>query len=127
MWEPEDSIPDLVVISLGGNDYNHQGGNVPSDAEFSAGYEELLLKIFTQNSEETKVAAICGMGDPTELARDPDNDRCSPCPHVQDAITDFQEKYGDQYDLTYVDIPCDGTVVTGIGDIGCSGHKNHEG
>ena len=49
MWEPEDSIPDLVVISLGGNDYNHQGGNVPSDAEFSAGYEELLLKIFTQN------------------------------------------------------------------------------
>ena len=67
------------------------------------------------------------MGDPTEHARDPDNDRCSPCPHVKTAVSEFQEKYGDQYGLKYFDIPCDGTVVTGNGDIGCDGHKNRKG
>ena len=67
------------------------------------------------------------MGDPTEHARDPDNDRCAPCPHVQDAVVAFLAKYGDQYGLKYFDIPCDGSVVTGSGDIGCAGHKNRKG
>ena len=67
------------------------------------------------------------MGDPTEHARDPDNDRCSPCPHVEDAVKAFKQKYGDQYPVEYISIPCDGTVVTGDGDIGCAGHKNKIG
>ena len=89
MWDPEKFVPDLVVISLGGNDYNHQEGHTPSDEAFAAAYEGFLLRIFKQYNGKTKVAAICGMGDPTEHARDPDNDRCSPCPHVKTAVADF--------------------------------------
>lgn len=29
--------------------------------------------------------------------------------------------------LHYVFVPCDGSVVTGRGDIGCDGHKNQLG
>ena len=123
-WNPKNFVPDLVVISLGGNDYNHQKGHIPSNETFSSHYEEFLLRIFQQYENKNKIAAICGMGDPTEHARDPDNDRCSPCPHVQDAVKNFKQKYGDQYALEYINIPCDGSVVTGNGDIGCAGHKN---
>eukprot|EP00957_Ditylum_brightwellii_P116181 8862098-Ditylum_brightwellii.AAC.1 len=39
-------LPDLVVVSLGGNDFNHQGGHVPTDAKFSSAYKDLLLDLF---------------------------------------------------------------------------------
>ena len=86
-----------------------------------------MLRIFNQYESKNKIAAVCGMGDPTEHTRDPDNDRCSPCPHVEDAVTAFKQKYGDQYAVEYISIPCDGTVVTGVDDIGCAGHKNKAG
>ena len=86
-----------------------------------------MLRIFEKYSNQNKIAAVCGMGDPTEAARDPDNDRCSPCPHVEDAVNSFKQKYGDQYSVEYTFIPCDGTVVTGTDDIGCAGHKNRLG
>ena len=46
LWNPEKFVPDLVVISLGGNDYNHQGGDVPSNATFNQAYEDFMLRIF---------------------------------------------------------------------------------
>ena len=124
LWSPSKFVPDLVVISLGGNDYNHQEGNVPTNDTFTSAYEDFMLRIFEMNGMQIKIAAVCGMGDPTESTRDPDNNRCSPCPHVEDAIDEFKLKYGDQYAVEYVSVPCDGSVVTGDGDIGCAGHKN---
>jgi len=67
------------------------------------------------------------MGDPTEAIRSPDNNRCKPCPHVETAVKAFNEKYMGVHRVEYVFIPCDGSVVTGSGDIGCMGHKNQVG
>ena len=120
-------MPEFVVISLGGCDYNNQGGNVPSNETFTTTYNDYMLRILNTYSVPPKIAAICGMGDPTEPLRDPDNIRCSPCPHVQDAVNEFKAIYSGTYDVEYFDIPCDGSVVTGYGDIGCSGHKNSVG
>lgn len=66
------------------------------------------------------------MGDPTEAARDPDNNRCKPCPHVESAVNEFNNRNVSPQ-VSYLFIPCDGTVVTGKGDIGCAGHKNAKG
>mmetsp|Transcript_21172 Transcript_21172/g.35674 ORF Transcript_21172/g.35674 Transcript_21172/m.35674 type:complete len:414 (-) Transcript_21172:82-1323(-) len=133
VWDFSLYRPDLVTISLGGNDYNHQDGNVPSNETFSLAMEDFYLSIFDKydhSSEETllKIVSICGMGDPFEASYDPDNSRCRPCPHVSDAVVAFKLKYptlaGQVY---YINVPCDGSVVTGKGDIGCMGHKNREG
>ena len=36
----------LVVVSLGGNDYNHQEGNVPTNATFTEGTRNFLNSLF---------------------------------------------------------------------------------
>ena len=51
IWDTSKFVPELVVISLGGNDYNHQKGHVPSNETFSSAYEEFLLRIFSQYGE----------------------------------------------------------------------------
>ena len=57
-----------------------------------------------------------------------DRRRCSPCPHLEDALRDFKAKHADLIDRVALTlVPCDGTVVTGEGDIGCAGHKNAVG
>lgn len=28
------------------------------------------------------------------------------------------------YSIDFILIPCDGSVVTGVGDVGCQGHRN---
>merc|ERR1711972_740480 len=38
--------PQLVVVALGGNDFNHQEGHVPSDTRFFGAFESFLLSIF---------------------------------------------------------------------------------
>mmetsp|Transcript_30001 Transcript_30001/g.59587 ORF Transcript_30001/g.59587 Transcript_30001/m.59587 type:complete len:428 (+) Transcript_30001:70-1353(+) len=122
--------PDLVVISLGGNDYNHQHGNVPSNETFSEAYEAFLLSIFDayEANPTTIILSVCGQGSPAEASFDPDNNRCSPCPHVEDALVDFKAKHADFADRAELAlVPCDGSVVTGEGDIGCNGHKNAVG
>lgn len=128
--------PDLVVVDLGGNDFNHQESNVPSNSSFSIAYQQFLddvLLAYNTSERPVRLAAVCGMGDPTEHKRDRDNDRCSPCPHVRDAVLDFNSKRGHKgskrgHDLVeFLFVPCDGTVVTGKGDIGCTGHKNRKG
>lgn len=126
-WNFTQWRPDLVIISLGGNDYNHQE-TVPDNATFIAAYEEFLLQIAEPYGDAPPtIVNICGQGDPTEVERDPNNDRCRPCPLVQDATESFQTKYNETIRTEYIFIPCDGTVVTGDGDIGCEGHKNEIG
>ena len=48
LWDFTAQQPNLVVISLGGNDYNHQKGNTPSNQTFNAAY-----------------SLVCGVGYPS--------------------------------------------------------------
>jgi len=133
VWDFQSFVPDLVVISLGGNDFNHQGGNVPSNKTFSAAYGAFLLRIFqvyedNNNALNTTIISVCGQGSPVEKKYDPDNNRCRPCPHVDDATVAFQRDHPALASrVHYIFVPCDGSVVTGQGDIGCAGHKNKVG
>jgi hypothetical protein len=125
----------LVVISLGGNDYNHQNGHVPNNASFTAAYTRLLDRIFESREslelagqQPVTVASICGMGSPAEAGFDPDNNRCRPCTHVEAAVQAYQRAWpGRQRRVAYFFVPCDGSVVNDRGDIGCDGHKNKIG
>lgn len=117
---------DLVVVSLGGNDFNHQDGRVPSNETFSAAYASLLDRIFETSPGLTAVAAVCGMGSPAEAAFDPDNNRCRPCAHVGDAVAAYSAQRPTRR-VEFIFVPCDGTVVDDDGDIGCDGHKNAKG
>ena len=136
--------PDAVVVSLGGNDFNHQGGHVPSNTSFDQHYEHFIGRIFGAYDHDhaehassggssaaaggTHVVALCGMGDPEEAKTDPDNNRCRPCPHVEAAVAAFAAANPTlKQRLHYIFVPCDGSVVTGDGDIGCNGHKNRAG
>lgn len=122
------STPDLVLISLGGNDFNHQKGRVPSDEDFSAVYADFLLSIFSEYGSDVKIMGVCGQGSPAEAEFDPDNNRCSPCPHVEAATAAFKGAHPElAARVGYVNVPCDGSVVVGDEDIGCAGHKNQLG
>ena len=117
--------PDLVLISLGGNDFNHQNGHIPTNSTFDQAYETFLLEIFDHHGSTT-IVSVCGQGDPNEAKLDPDNNRCRPCPNVEAANIAFKSKYP-LLKMDYIYIPCDGSVVTGKDDIGCAGHKNVKG
>lgn len=110
---------DLVLVSLGGNDYNHQNGHVPTNASFSKAFEHFADFVLTHTGNTSKLVAVCGMGSPLDVQRDPDNNRCRPCPHVQEAVeTMAWHRPEVAHRLSYIFIPCNGTVVTGEGDIG---------
>ena len=51
--------PDLVVVSLGGNDYNHQGGNVPSNETFTEATINFLLKVISLNLSKILLYSVC--------------------------------------------------------------------
>merc|ERR1711907_914381 len=108
----------LVVVSLGGNDFNHQHNHVPSNQSFSSAYEALLLQILTTMSKPPIVLSICGQGSPNEVRTDPDNNRCRPCSHVERASVEFNSKYSGRFDTNYIFVPCNGSIVTGVDDIG---------
>merc|ERR1719189_3159042 len=64
-------VPVLTIISLGGNDYNHQNGKVPSQEETSQGFARFISEKIGLNNEnpnlgKRKVLLICGMGWPQE-------------------------------------------------------------
>ena len=136
-WDFSNNNPDIVLVSLGGNDFNHQDGNEPSSAKFTSQYEDFLSFLFhsyetpansLSSQKETNIVSICGMGDPFEADRDPDNNRCKPCEHVSASVRSFKASHPEFADrLHYIDIPCDGSVVQGTNDIGCDGHKNSIG
>ena len=58
--------PDLVVVSLGGNDFNHQHGNVPSNETFNAAYNDFITTILGTYPSAT-VMSVCGQGSPAEV------------------------------------------------------------
>ena len=137
-------VSTLAVISLGGNDYNHQGNKVPSQEEFSNAFAKFLdekvgLNEKNPNVRYKRALLICGMGWPQEVDQDPDNNRCRPCPFVEQAAIDWNEAHPMKdlenifplnLQVGYQFIPCDGTVVpnkNGTEDMGCNDHKNRHG
>ena len=93
-WKPQ-----LVIISLGGNDYNHQEGHVPNRTTFTDASENFLLSIFSHYPGVT-IVNVCGQGYPAETKSDPDNNRCRPCPSVENA-TGASEKGGHALSLIF--------------------------
>ena len=128
MWDFAAEVqPDLVTMSLGGNDYSHQHGLVTTNASFTRHYVAFLSELFTKYpTNRTRVVAVCGMCDPLEREADPDNNRCRPCAHVEMAVETLKTAQP-QSPRHYIFVPCDGSVVTGTDDIGCDGHKNRIG
>eukprot|EP00931_Biecheleriopsis_adriatica_P115292 TRINITY_DN91100_c0_g1_i1.p1 TRINITY_DN91100_c0_g1~~TRINITY_DN91100_c0_g1_i1.p1 ORF type:complete len:434 (-),score=75.28 TRINITY_DN91100_c0_g1_i1:33-1334(-) len=123
-WDFSKWSPELVIVSLGGNDFNHQEGRVPTDEVFQAAYADFLDTIFEKYSDPV-VLGICGMGTPGEKLREVDNDRCRPCPHVELAVEAYQRRHSNRR-VHYIFVPCDGTVATDD-DMGCDNHKNRNG
>eukprot|EP00051_Salpingoeca_urceolata_P028642 m.487699 g.487699 ORF g.487699 m.487699 type:complete len:480 (-) comp25210_c0_seq1:43-1482(-) len=122
--------PDVILVSLGGNDYNHQDGMVPTNATFTRRFGDFARFLFAVVASPTsQVVVVCGMGSPLEAKLDPDNNRCRPCPHVSDAVAALRHIIPTAWSsrLTYRFVPCDGSVISGQGDIGCNGHKNRIG
>jgi len=116
--------PNLVLISLGGNDFNHQASLMPSDEDFAVAYRRFLTRIFQEyRNAPPAIVNICGQGSPLEANFDADNNRCRPCEHVRMAIEGFRRQHPSRQ-VFYIFVPCDGSVVTGLDDIGCAGHKN---
>lgn len=128
LWNFSQWTPDLVYVSLGGNDYNHQHGHVPDNATFTNAYIAFLERVLETYGPDVRVIGVCGQGSPVEAREDPDNNRCRPCPFVSDATDAFHVKHPElRRRVGYVFVPCDGSVVTGESDIGCAGHKNRIG
>ena len=125
-WDFAKYIPDVVLLSLGGNDFNHQKGNVPSSSSFSKAYEAFVMRIYEAYGLTTTVVSVCGQGTPEETKSDPDNNRCRPCGNVERATNAFKLKYPDRR-VHFVLVPCDGSAASGDKDIGCRGHKNVKG
>ena len=91
-------------------------------------YAAFVERVFTAYASEPQlvVIGVCGQGSPQEAAFDPDNNRCRPCPHVERATLAYARTHPARR-LHYIYVPCDGSVVKGVGDIGCDGHKNATG
>ena len=53
-------VPVLTIISLGGNDYNHQNGNVPSQEETSQGFARFISEKIGLNDENPKLGTTVG-------------------------------------------------------------------
>ena len=60
--------PELVIVYLGGIEFNHQGNFVPSKETLTAAYEAFTLKISNlyMNPLLPTIVSICGHGDPDE-------------------------------------------------------------
>ena len=73
---------------------------------------------------DTQIVQVCGQGYPPETELDPDNNRCSPCPFVEQATAAYkqgvEQSVADR--LHYIFVPCNGSVVTDD-MLGCNGHK----
>ncbi|KAL1524997.1 hypothetical protein AB1Y20_019873 [Prymnesium parvum] len=128
VWNFSRFVPDVVILSLGGNDFNHQAALAPSNATFDSSYMGMLGDVFAHypSRPDLVVISVCGQGSPREAAFDPDNNRCRPCEHVERATLQFAEAAPERR-VHYLFVPCDGSVVTGVDDIGCDGHKNARG
>ena len=80
-----------MLVSLGGNDYNHQKGHVPTNETFTTVFESFAL-FLASRYPTAQLVALCGMGSPLEAKLDPDDNRCKPCPHVADAVNSFKQR-----------------------------------
>ena len=117
-WDFTSWVPDAVVLSVGGNDYNNP--EKPSEAEFAAGYASMLKALLSYYSAAPRVpvlVSVCGGGSPS----DPSRNRA--CPFVRNASDAFQRAQPSSK-VAYIEIPV-GVVPDGFS--GCLGHHNATG
>ena len=114
-WAWASWTPDLVVVSLGGNDYNN--AVVPTEDTFRAAYAALLDSLFAGYGRNTTVANICGGGSHA----DPSRNRA--CPFVQNSSAAYAAAHPART-VAYVEVP---VGVVGDGDVACLGHHNLRG
>jgi hypothetical protein len=100
--------------------------------------EQLGLNEQNPDLASKKVLLICGMGWPQEVDQNPDNNRCKPCPYVEQAAKDWnlnhtkissKQNVSSNLEVGYQLIPCDGSVFPNYEDqdMGCMDHKNRHG
>ena len=125
-WNWRAWVPDVIVVSLGGNDFNN--AIKPTQREFEAAYHAMLDSLFdayhgahgaggagAKEIEAPVVVSICGGGSPG----DPSRNRA--CPFVNASVSSYARAVARQY---YVEVPV-GVVPDGFS--GCLGHHNREG
>ena len=150
-WDWGRWLPDVVVVSLGGNDFNN--AVKPTQHEFERGYHAMLDSLFgaydramqqqqqqqqqqqrgqgqsqSQSQSLPVVVSICGGGSPS----DPSRNRA--CPFVNASVASYawagasagggKGKTAAMARALYVEVPV-GVVPDGVS--GCLGHHNRKG
>ena len=100
-WDPSGFVPDIVMVTLGSNDYSTEPH--PSDEDFVAGYEALLAQV-RADYPHAMMAAVC---EPVPGGNE--------CQNVKTAAASFQATYIQVPDSIYTDPK------------GCDGHPSIEG
>ena len=117
-WQWSSWTPDLIVVSLGGNDYNNI--EVPTEPVFRAAYHALLDSLFegyAYAASAPAIANICGGGSHA----DPSRNRA--CPFVKNSSMSYQQEHPTRK-VNYIEVP---VGVVGDDDIACLGHHDPAG
>jgi hypothetical protein len=119
-WDFTKWVPDVIVLSVGGNDYNNP--KQPTWLAFDHAYEQMLGSIFTYYASAPKlpvVVNICGGGSPS----DPSRNRA--CPFVENATHMYKQAHAHEGKVVeYVEVP---VGVVADEDRTCLGHHNRNG
>jgi len=127
--------PDLLIVNLGSSDFQQDGGKQPHNVTFRTVYNKLLHAVVSTYGgflSNLTIAAVCGMGAPSDGEKGHGMSRCTACPYVQEAVDYFKgslDLHADAWDVEvhYLEVPCDGTVLRAVEDFGCLGLPNRKG
>jgi len=116
VWNFSSWVPDLVILSLGGNDYNNI--KKPVESIFVQAYIRFLEYIYQSYKPNLPtIINICGGSSPS------DHSRNRACPFVSNASSTYNTKYP-SFPVHYVELPLD---IVPDDDIACMGHHNADG
>ncbi|CAE7831224.1 unnamed protein product [Symbiodinium sp. CCMP2592] len=127
--------PDLLIVNLGSSDFQQHGGKQPHNVTFRTVYNKLLHAVVSTYGgflSNLTIAAVCGMGAPSDGEKERGTSRCTACPYVQEAVDYFKgslDLHADAWNVEvhYLEVPCDGTVLRAVEDFGCLGLPNRRG
>jgi len=115
-WNFDSWIPDLIILSLGGNDYNNI--RKPVESVFVPDYIRFLEYLYSSYKPNIPtIINICGGSSPS------DHSRNRACPFVSNASSTYKMKYP-SLPVHYIELPLD---IVPDDDIACLGHHNADG
>jgi len=111
-WNHSAWTPDLVMLALGGDDFNRLAVQVPSNATFTSAFAAFVHAIFEAYRANPKLTmvSVCGQDAPTEAAFDSTDSRCQHCSHVAAATATYAKAHPKRR-VHHIFVPCDGSVV----------------